>query len=741
MRGNTLSRKEILSSVLNSYTQVFFSSSKLLSVFLILISFFDYGAGMGGLIAVIIANSLACILGYNKYLISSGLYGFNALLVGLGVGLFYEPSLQLFLLVVISAIITFFLTIVFQGVLGKYGLPFLSIPFLIGIWIVALAGGNLTALNISERGIFIYNELYALGGQPFVDFYDFLENNIKPSFLRIYFHSLGAIFFQAHLLAGIVISLGLLIYSRITFVLSFLGFSVAYLFYNIVGIEFDSLGYTFIGFNYILTAIAIGGYFLVPGRVTFGWVIVLLPTVVLITISTQQIFLMFNLSPYSLPFNMVVLMFLYALKLREQRPKQLVETPVQLGKPEKNLYLHSGNIKRFPAAYPISASLPFYGEWTISQGHSGEHTHKGAWRHAWDFIITDRNGKQFKASGDFHEDYFCFGKTVLAPFAGTVIEAINTVPDNVIGDVNTKSNWGNTVIIKHSEYIYSKLSHLKYHSVDVKVGDIVKQGQVVGRCGNSGRSPYPHLHFQFQATPYIGSVTLDYPFGFFLLKEANKYSLKTFEFPIKKQIVANPLKNAILSKALHFIPGQRLTVDVEVESEKEKWQKQAGTFTWLVETDVFNTTYIRCEKDDGLAYLYNNGDLHYFTNFTGTKNSALYWFFMALFKVPLGFLPNSKITDSIQLNMMFGGVLKFFQDFIAPVFLFLKVDYDLSIKDSGDILSSGDINLSTLITKKIAGRKIKEFNCEVNITPEGSFNIFITFDEAKIKIICQNELE
>jgi urea transporter len=741
MQGNTLSWKDILSSVLNSYSQVFFSSSKLLAVFLIIISFFDYGAGMGGLVAVIIANFLAWFLGFNKYLLSTGLYGFNALLVGLGVGLFYEPSMQLLLMVAISAIITFFLTIVFQGVLGKYGLPFLSIPFLIAIWIVALAGTNLTALNISERGIFVYNELYSLGGQSFVDFYDFLENNIKSSFLRIYFHSLGAIFFQGHLLAGIVISLGLLIYSRITFVLSFLGFSVAFLFYNIVGIEFDSLGYTFIGFNYILTAIAIGGYFLVPGRVSFGWVIILLPTVVLITISTQQIFSMFNISPYSLPFNMVVLMFLYALKLREQRPKHLVETPVQLGKPEKNLYLHSGNTKRFPSAYPISASLPFYGEWTISQGHSGEHTHKGAWRHAWDFIITDRNGKQFKASGDFHEDYFCFGKTVLAPFPGTVIEAINTIPDNTIGDVNTKSNWGNTVVIKHSEYIYSKLSHLKYHSVDVKVGDIVKQGQVVGRCGNSGRSPYPHLHFQFQATPYIGSVTLDYPFGHFLLKKENKYSLKTFEFPKKDQIVANPLKNAILSKALHFIPGQRLSINVEVESKKEKWQKQAGTFTWLVETDVFNTTYIRCEKDGGFAYLYNNGDLHYFTNFTGTKNSALYWFFMALFKVPLGFLPNSKITDSIQLNMMFGGILKFFQDFIAPIFLFLKVDYDLSIKDSGDILSSGDINLSAIITKKIAGRKIKEFNCEVNITQEGAFNIFINFDDAKIKIICQNELE
>ena len=740
MRNHTLSYKEIISSILNSYSQVFFSSSKLLAVFLIVISFFDYGAGLGGLIAVIIANFLAWSLGYNKYLLSSGLYGFNALLVGLGVGLFYEPSMQLFLLVAISAVTCFFLTIVFQGVLGKYGLPFLSVPFLITIWIVALSGSSLTALNISERGIFVYNELYALGGQHFVDFYDFLENNIKSSFIRIYFHSLGAIFFQAHLLAGIIIALGLLIYSRITFVLSILGFTVAFLFYKIVGIEFSSLGYTFIGFNYILTAIALGGYYLVPGRVSFAWIILLLPAVVLITISTQQIFLIFKISPYSLPFNMIVLMFLYSLKLREQRPKHLIETPVQLGKPERNLYLHSGNTKRFPAAYPVSASLPFYGEWQVSQGHNGEHTHKGAWRNAWDFIITDRNGKQFKGSGDFAEDYFCFGKAVLAPFEGTVVEIINDIQDNIIGDINTKNNWGNTVVIKHAEYIYSKLSHLKYHSVEVKVGDNIKQGQIIGRCGNSGRSPYPHLHFQFQATPYIGSTTIDYPFGHFLLKEENRYSLKTFETPQKDQIVANPSKNEILKNALHFIPGQRLKVTVEVESDKEKWQKQAGTFIWLVETDVFNTTYIRCEKNGALAYLHNSGDLHYFTNFTGAKNSALFWFFITLFKVPLGFLPNSKISDSIQLNMMFGGVLKFLQDFVAPIFLFLKVDYDLNIKDSGDILSAGDIEMNALITKKIAGRKVKEYNCELKINQNGEFNITVNFDQTKIKIVCQNEL-
>lgn len=739
MRISNLSKGYIIDSVLNSYSQVFFSKSRLLAILLAIISFFDYGAGIGGLLAVLVANLLAWGLGYNKYLIGTGLYGYNALLVGLGVGLFYQPSFEVYILIVIAATLTFFLTVVFQGILGKYGLPFLSIPFLFGIWIVALSGGDLSALNISERGIYTYNELYSMGGQAFVNFYDFLENTIKSSFIRIYFHSLGAIFFQTHLLAGIVIAVGLLIYSRITFVLSLIGFSVAFLFYRVVGIEFNTLGYTFIGFNYILTAIALGGYYLVPGRISYGWIILMLPAVVLVTTSTQQIFILLKVSAYSLPFNIVVLMFLYALKLREKRPRKLVETPVQLGNPEKNLYLFSGNLKRFPAAYPVSASLPFLGEWTISQGHSGEYTHKGEWRHAWDFVITDRNGQQYKDSGDFHEDYYCFGKAVLAPFDGVVVEAVNHVQDNVIGDVNTRENWGNTVIIKYNDYLYAKLSHLKYHSLEVKAGDQVKKGQLIGRCGNTGRSPYPHLHFQFQLTPYIGSVTFDYPFGNYLLKEEKGFTLKNFEFPQKDQIVINPSKNEVLTKALHFIPGQRLQVEVKVDSKLGRWEKLSGKYVWLVQTDVYNTTFIKCEKDNSMAYLHNNGELHYFTNYTGTKYSPLFWFFIALFKVPFGFLPNSKIKDPMPINLLFAGPLKFLQDFIAPIYLFLNVDYQLTMKEAGDILSSGDIEMKAMVNKTIFGKKMNSYEMGIYITQDNVFEFNINFDQSKIRIKCQNE--
>lgn len=741
MKSYPLSAKEVVNSILNSYSQVFFSTSKLLALLLVLISFFDYGAGMGGILAILTANLLAWVLGYNRYYLVSGIYGFNALLAGLGIGLFYEPSPELFLLTGVAAIICFFLTIVLQGVLGKYRLPFLSIPFLITVWVVSLSRGDLSALHFSERGIYTYNELYALGGHTFVWLYDFLESSISSSFLKIYFHSLGAVFFQTHLLAGIIIATGLLIYSRISFVLSVLGYTGAWMFYKITGIEFNTLGYTFIGFNYILTAIALGGYYLVPGRVSFAWIILLLPTVVLITTATQQFFVHFKISPYSLPFNMVVLMFLYALKLREQRPKKLVETPVQLGNPEKNLYLYTGNLKRFPAAYPVSASLPFFGEWTINQAHNGEHTHKGAWRHAWDFVVTDRTGSQYKGSGDFVEDYFCFGKAVLSPFDGVVADVANNIQDNRIGDINTASNWGNTVIIKHNEYLYAKLSHLKFHSVEVKPGDFVKKGQLLARCGNSGRSPYPHLHFQFQVTPYIGSATFDYPFGHYLLKETNGFSLKNFDFPQINQVVVNPAKNESLVDTLHFIPGQKINVSLQVESAKKKWKQYEGASMWVVETDIYNNTYIRSEEDGSIAYLYNNGDVHYFTNFNGQKNSALYWFFITMFKIPFGFQPNSKIDDSLPVNLMFGGFIKFLQDFIAPAYLFLKANYRLTMKEAGDILSAGDIEMNASITQKVAGRETRKIESEIKIEPENHILVYISFKDVKISLKCQNQSE
>ena len=36
-------------------------------------------------------------------------------------------------------------------------------------------------------------------------------------------------------------------------------------------------------------------------------------------------------------------------------------------------------------------------------------------------------------------------------------------------------------------------------------GESVAAGQLIGRCGNSGNSSEPHLHFHLQTTPELGT--------------------------------------------------------------------------------------------------------------------------------------------------------------------------------------------------------------------------------------------
>lgn len=52
---------------------------------------------------------------------------------------------------------------------------------------------------------------------------------------------------------------------------------------------------------------------------------------------------------------------------------------------------------------------------------------------------------------------------------------------------------GNMVIIDHGQGLQTIYAHLK--TADVKVGDLVKQGQKVGTVGKTGRATGPHLHW------------------------------------------------------------------------------------------------------------------------------------------------------------------------------------------------------------------------------------------------------
>ncbi len=721
--------KLFLKGIPNSYSQVFFSDQKLFAGILILVTFFDLYAGLLGFLAVITTNLTGFLLGFDKKIISKGVFGFNSLLVGLGLGVYFKPDLLLIVVIILSAILTLLIATTLQGVIGKYALPFLSIPFLLAIWIMTLATRDFTALGISERGIYTFNDLYTIGGGTLVRLYEWWNQIQIPRSVRIYLISLGAILFQYNVLSGILLATGLFLYSRISFSLSLIGFYTAYLFYEVIGANISELSYSYIGFNYILTSIAIGGFFIIPSKRSYLWVIVLIPIVAVITISLSKIFLIFKLSIYSLPFNLVVLLFLYALKFRIKPSSRLSEVLIQQNTPEKNLYSFHNEMVRFQHHEKVAVRLPFLGIWTVSQARDGEYTHKNEFRHAWDFVITDTENKQFMGSGDLLTDYHCYDKMVLAPADGTIEFISDHIADNVVGEVNLKENWGNTVIIKHDDNLYSSMNHLKEGSIEVREGDTVKLGDRVGRCGNSGRSPYPHLHFQIQETPYIGSVTLEYPISYYIRNTHSSLSLQSFMYPQLNDQVSNIEQNDLLHNAFHFIPGKRYHFDVVRNMEKAK------SF-WEVNTDPYNNSYIHCHQSGAMAYFKNDGNLMFFTHFSGDKRSLLYYFFLAAFQVQQGFYQGLTISDRYPLNLIFNHPLLGLQDIVAPFWKFLRSEYEFHYDWIDSDMSPSEIRLVSSARNIFSGRIIKQFDFIIHINEKGLSRFEVKSADLKIDATC-----
>lgn len=69
-------------------------------------------------------------------------------------------------------------------------------------------------------------------------------------------------------------------------------------------------------------------------------------------------------------------------------------------------------------------------------------------------------------------------------------------PDQTV-DGGCGGGYGNYVVIKHSENLYTLYGHMHAGTLTVNVGDKVSQGQVIGKVGNSGNSFGAHLHFEF----------------------------------------------------------------------------------------------------------------------------------------------------------------------------------------------------------------------------------------------------
>lgn len=150
--------------------------------------------------------------------------------------------------------------------------------------------------------------------------------------------------------------------------------------------------------------------------------------------------------------------------------------------------------------------LPFDGAWSVIWGGreiaQNYHAVDRAQRFATDFVVIE-NGSTHVGDGTELAQYHCWDRPILAPAAGTVVRAMDGLPDQPIGQSDPRRPAGNHVVIDFGAGEFGFLAHFREGSLAVAEGETVVAGQEIGRCGNSGNTSEPHLHFHLQTTPVL----------------------------------------------------------------------------------------------------------------------------------------------------------------------------------------------------------------------------------------------
>ena len=90
-------------------------------------------------------------------------------------------------------------------------------------------------------------------------------------------------------------------------------------------------------------------------------------------------------------------------------------------------------------------------------------------------------------------------------FAAPICTPIYAAGDGVIEKAEVKGGYGNYILIHHDDGYDTAYAHLQAFANELKPGDRVRQGQVIGMVGTTGLSTGPHLHYEV----HVNEVAVD----------------------------------------------------------------------------------------------------------------------------------------------------------------------------------------------------------------------------------------
>ncbi|MBR8833435.1 MAG: urea transporter [Stigonema ocellatum SAG 48.90 = DSM 106950] len=585
-----------------------------------------------GLMGVLAAVAFARVAQLGQTYLERGPFLFNPLLAGLSVGYLFQPSAAALFLAATAGVLAFVLTYTASHILYTYLLlPILSLPFIAVSWIVHLAAFHYAGLQHAIVPAYAYS----IG---------------MPVYIEGLLRTLGLIFFLPNIWVGMVVALLLLWNSRIQFLLAVSSYALGT---TIRGILTGTFAYVYFdpaALNFILVALAIGGFYLLPSPRSYALAYLGVTLAALVSEAVSVFWGAVGLPVHALPYNLVTLSLLYLLGLMGH---QLLAKYPQ-SSPEKTLDYELTARRRYQGS-GRTLSLPFVGRWMVWQAFDGEWTHQGIWRYAYDFLIQDDQGQTYCGSGLQLTDYYAFQKPVLSPVRGWVVKVVRDLPDRAIGSVDSDNNWGNCVVLYDERGFYVEISHFAHKSIVVNSGDRIERGALIGRCGNSGYSPQPHIHIQVQLTPELSAATATFSFAN-LMVDGEFCAEST---PGEKAMLEPISPDRALAKALTF------PLDSQLHFSLTRKGRACGHLIVTVRMAVDGSFYL----DSGNAKLFftRDEDKFMFHRLDG-DDPRLALLFLAMPKLPLIHQTGQQWFDYLPISIVVTGLRRIIYQFCSSFY-------------------------------------------------------------------------
>jgi urea transporter len=212
------------------------------------------------ILGVVVSTTTAIMLKADRGLIRDGLFGFNGALVGLALIAFTSenfrtgavPSIYMVVYIIAAAAMTSMVFSSIATLLGPYKVAALTMPFVLVAWLFLFAVLKFDSIHAGPLA-------KPVSPNQFPDGVAYM----LPTWYMGIGNAIGQIFFQDNWVSGYLMLIGIGIHSRISAGMALMGAALAAFVAVIYGAPEGAIRDGLFGYNAALTAIALGGFFLV----------------------------------------------------------------------------------------------------------------------------------------------------------------------------------------------------------------------------------------------------------------------------------------------------------------------------------------------------------------------------------------------------------------------------------------------------------------------------------------------